>query len=191
MYRALREIFFGERHICIYIVVSHEQNSLFPIYPLHIVTTFAMAVFMFVGKRFEEGWEKVRQEILISLICCKLKKGKIAEVIAEELEEEVALVEVICEAAKPFAPEYDTQKIYEAFRKRLIWIYTLKLNAYDGNITKHAPYLQDIASHTLDKIRIGTIKETKCYVIDNNLCRNLQSKRSITECLSVHCYSMR
>lgn len=51
---------------------------------------------------------------LISLICRKLKKGKMPECIAEELEEELELVERICKVAKEFAPEYDTMKIYEA-----------------------------------------------------------------------------
>ncbi|MDE6566995.1 MAG: hypothetical protein K2K70_04575 [Lachnospiraceae bacterium] len=48
---------------------------------------------------------------LVSLVCRKLQKGKKAEVIAEELEEEQAIVERICEAAKPFAPDYDVQEI--------------------------------------------------------------------------------
>ena len=51
---------------------------------------------------------------LISQICRKLKKDKTPECIAEELEEELELVEKICKTAKEFAPEYDEMKIYEA-----------------------------------------------------------------------------
>lgn len=71
---------------------------------------------------FEEGLAKGeargKTEKLISLVCRKLKKRKTAEVIAEELEEETALVEAICEAAKSFAPEYDVKKIYEALQSK-------------------------------------------------------------------------
>lgn len=55
---------------------------------------------------------------LISLISRKLKKGKTAAVIAEELDEELSLVEYICKAAESFAPDYDTEKIYEAIQER-------------------------------------------------------------------------
>ena len=50
---------------------------------------------------------------LISLISCKLQKGKSPEQIAEELEEDIDLVREICECAAPFAPEYDAGKICE------------------------------------------------------------------------------
>lgn len=48
---------------------------------------------------------------MTSLICRKLKKGKTAEVIADELEEDLETVKHICQAAKTFAPEYDVQEI--------------------------------------------------------------------------------
>ena len=57
----------------------------------------------------EEGFE----EKLISLVCRKLQKNKLPEVIAEELEEDLSHVEEICEIAKQFAPDYDTTQIYE------------------------------------------------------------------------------
>lgn len=61
-----------------------------------------------------EGKQEGSDLKLISLICRKLKKDKTPECIAEELEEELELVEKICQVAKEFAPEYDETKIYEA-----------------------------------------------------------------------------
>ncbi len=49
---------------------------------------------------------------LILLTVRKLKKGKTVEVIAQELEEEEAVINKICEAAQEMAPEYDIEKIY-------------------------------------------------------------------------------
>lgn len=50
---------------------------------------------------------------LISMICRKMKKGKNAVVIAEELDEETEVVERIYEVAKSFAPEYDAREIFK------------------------------------------------------------------------------
>lgn len=74
---------------------------------------------MFARKEGEEtgiqiGRVEGSDQKLISLICRKLKRGKTPECIAEELEEELEVVERICKVAKEFAPEYDTMKIYEA-----------------------------------------------------------------------------
>lgn len=51
---------------------------------------------------------------LVSLVCRKLQKGKNAVIIAEELDEEPALVNQIYEVAKTFAPDYDERKICKA-----------------------------------------------------------------------------
>ena len=67
----------------------------------------------------EAGREEGSDQKLISQVCRKLKKGKTPECIAEELEEELELVEKICKVAKEFAPEYDTIKIYEALRSHV------------------------------------------------------------------------
>ena len=56
---------------------------------------------------------------LITQICRKLKKQKMIATIAEELEEDIETVEKICKAAKEFAPEYDTMKIYEALHSHV------------------------------------------------------------------------
>ena len=73
------------------------------------------------GKRagILEGKQTGSELKLISLICRKLKKEKTPECIAEELEEELELVEKICKVAKEFAPEYDETKIYEVLHSHV------------------------------------------------------------------------
>ena len=51
---------------------------------------------------------------LVSLVCRKLQKGKNAVIIAEELDEEPALINQIYEVAKTYAPDYDERKICKA-----------------------------------------------------------------------------
>ena len=53
----------------------------------------------------------------IDLICKKLRKGKSAEEIAEILEEEPGETRRICQTAAPFAPEYDSEKVFGAYRE--------------------------------------------------------------------------
>lgn len=67
-----------------------------------------------VGKGREEGREEGADLMFISLVCRKLKKGKDMITIAEELEENIDVVERICKAAENFAPAYDCRKIYDA-----------------------------------------------------------------------------
>lgn len=50
---------------------------------------------------------------MTELVCKKLRKGKSADIIAEELEEELNRVRHICQVAKAFAPEYDPDRIVE------------------------------------------------------------------------------
>ena len=52
------------------------------------------------------------QETLVKMICKKLRKGKTVEVIAEEVEEEIDLVQSICNTAEAFAPTYDWEKVF-------------------------------------------------------------------------------
>ena len=66
----------------------------------------------------KEGREEGREKALISLVCKKLKKGKNIPVIADELEEEEKTIAEICEVAEHFAPDYDVDKIYEAFQEK-------------------------------------------------------------------------
>ena len=44
-------------------------------------------------------------------------KGKTPEEIANDLEEEISIILSICELAKEFAPEFDSEKIYEKYCK--------------------------------------------------------------------------
>lgn len=57
----------------------------------------------------EEG--KVRMRLL--LVCRKLSKGKMLEQMAEELDEDIAVIRPLYEAALPFAPDFDVDRIYE------------------------------------------------------------------------------
>ncbi len=61
----------------------------------------------------EEGLKEGRIAMLISQICRKLTKGKDVQTIADELEEDIDLIEKICKVAEPFAPDYDEHKILE------------------------------------------------------------------------------
>ena len=54
---------------------------------------------------------------LVSLVCRKIQKGKTAAVIAEELEEDLELVEHICETAEAFAPDFDARKICKVLQE--------------------------------------------------------------------------
>ena len=60
--------------------------------------------------------ERGERKNLISLICKKIVKGKIPEIIADELEEEEAVIREIYDIALAFAPDYDCNAIYEAWK---------------------------------------------------------------------------
>ena len=62
--------------------------------------------------------ERGEQKKLIRLICKKMAKGKMPEVIADELEEDVTIVQGIYEIALAFAPDYDCNAIYEAWKAK-------------------------------------------------------------------------
>lgn len=78
--------------------------------------------------RYEEGKEegkeegraegKVEGEVrkLLSQICRKLKKGKSLEQIADELDEDISEIQPLYEMCLPFAPDYDAERIYEAWK---------------------------------------------------------------------------
>lgn len=72
----------------------------------------------FKGFDLPAAREKAKAEgeklLLIKMVCKKLKKGKTAEEISEELEEELSVIENICRMAKCFAPDYDVEKVREA-----------------------------------------------------------------------------
>ena len=67
--------------------------------------------------KFADRMVKLGEEQgIIGLVCKKLRKNKSLEVIADEIEEELWLVEKICEVAEAFAPEYECEKVCEAWR---------------------------------------------------------------------------
>lgn len=61
------------------------------------------------NKGFKQGILRNRLE----LICRKLKKGKSAEQIAENLEENPETLQSIIDTAERFAPEYDMDSILQ------------------------------------------------------------------------------
>ena len=66
----------------------------------------------------DEYWELGIEYNLLELICKKLKKGKSQEVIAEELEQNVESIQKMCQVASAFAPEYDRDQVYDAWKKQ-------------------------------------------------------------------------
>ena len=64
-----------------------------------------------------EGREEGSCKKLINMIIRKLQKNKTTKQIAEELEEELEIVERICVAAKQCEPKYDCDKIYEMIKE--------------------------------------------------------------------------
>ena len=65
---------------------------------------------------FNNGFNDGELTKLIKLICRKLRKNKSPEIIADELEEDIDIINYICEAAKTFSPEYDENKIMEKLK---------------------------------------------------------------------------
>lgn len=68
----------------------------------------------------EEGQIKGREEgstmRLIEQICRKLRKGKKAEEIAEDLDENIDVITPLFDIAVKYAPDYDIEAIYEEYR---------------------------------------------------------------------------
>jgi hypothetical protein len=69
--------------------------------------------YMKIFEREEMLVEQGRRDMLISLVCRKLSKGKSIPEIAEDLEENEDVIRDICLDAEEFAPEYDADKIME------------------------------------------------------------------------------
>ena len=63
----------------------------------------------------ERGRYEGENRKLTEMVCKKLKKGKSPEVIADELEEEMEQIQNICKAAFLYAPDYDCDKVYDAW----------------------------------------------------------------------------
>ncbi len=68
----------------------------------------------------QKGIAQGIEQKLVSQICRKLRKGKNAATIADELEENLEDVERICEIAERYAPDYDEAKILESIAKTTV-----------------------------------------------------------------------
>ena len=64
----------------------------------------------------EKGLQDGRLSTLISQTCRKLSRGKDAHTIADELEEDVDMIEQICNIAEAYAPYYDEKQILEQMK---------------------------------------------------------------------------
>ncbi|MGN0312617.1 MAG: hypothetical protein ACI4CC_07570 [Lachnospiraceae bacterium] len=62
---------------------------------------------------YEDGCDYGKLSKLVELVCRKLAKNKISEIIAEEVEENLDTVNHICDIAAPYAPDYDVKAIVE------------------------------------------------------------------------------
>ena len=62
----------------------------------------------------EKNYNSGRRDTIVSQVCKKLRKGKTVSQIADELEENDMRIQVICDSAAQFAPEYDEKKVSEA-----------------------------------------------------------------------------
>ena len=62
----------------------------------------------------EQGLERGTTQTLISMITRKMKKGKTAMEIAEDLDEELSRIQPIYDVAGNFEPDYDVDAIYNA-----------------------------------------------------------------------------
>ena len=63
----------------------------------------------------ERGIRWGENKKLVSFVCRKLRKGKTAEIIAEELEEPLETIESICQTAVKYAPDYDEVHVFKAW----------------------------------------------------------------------------
>ena len=60
-----------------------------------------------------DGFAEGEKQHLVSLVCKKMTKSKSIEQIADELEEDIPLIQKIYDIATEFSPEYDVDKIME------------------------------------------------------------------------------
>ena len=77
-----------------------------------------MRIELELQKQHRLGRTEGKNEKLIEQVCKKLSKGKTPKTIAEELEEDLSVIEAICRAAEPFAPDYDVESICETMKAR-------------------------------------------------------------------------
>lgn len=66
---------------------------------------------------FNDGYNNGELTKLVSLLFRKLKKGKSPSIIADELEEDVSIIQALCDVANHYAPDYDIQKIVKEYQQ--------------------------------------------------------------------------
>ncbi len=67
-----------------------------------------------------EGRAEGREDHLVRQVCKKLRKGKSIPQIADELEEDEIRIQVICQTAEKFAPDYDEEKVLKAVQAAVV-----------------------------------------------------------------------
>ena len=67
----------------------------------------------------EKGREEGEEIIRIRLICKKLARGKELEEIADDLEEEAEDIRLMYDVAAGFAPDYNVEDVYRAYRREM------------------------------------------------------------------------
>lgn len=70
-----------------------------------------------IGQGISQGITQGTDRKLIDQCCRKLRKEKTPARIAEDLEEPVEVIGIICRAAESFAPDYDEERVYRAWIK--------------------------------------------------------------------------
>ena len=61
-----------------------------------------------------------REDHLVRQVCRKLRKGKPADLIADELEEDISVIKPICEELARFAPDFDEEKASAEIRQFVV-----------------------------------------------------------------------
>lgn len=84
------------------------------------IKTMRSAIDIYWEKGIEQGIEQGEDRHLVEQICKKLRRGKDVEQIADELEEDIVRVKLICEMAKEYYPDYDFDKVYKAVKEELL-----------------------------------------------------------------------
>lgn len=96
-------------------VIRNLLGNKFPKVREEVEKVFGGKVLEFEARTIKnQGKAEGRKEHLTECVCKKLRKGKDIKLIAEELEEEISVVEKICEIAKNYAQDYDVEAILRA-----------------------------------------------------------------------------
>lgn len=74
-----------------------------------------------INRSQKNGEKKGNLQKLVTQVCKKRKLGQPLEKIAEDLVEEVSVIEPIYKAAENFAPEYDATLVYEQILREKGW----------------------------------------------------------------------